>query len=822
MPVAPTGLPVEEAVDDVRAALAERRAAVLVAPPGAGKTTVVPLRLLHEPWLEGRRIVVLEPRRLAARAAARRMAFLLGDGVGDTVGYQTRDERRIGPTTRVEVVTEGILTRRLQHDPDLPGVGLVILDEVHERNLHGELALTLALDARRVLRPDLRLLAMSATLDADRLAKALGDGDGPAPVVRSEARAYPVEVRWVPRGKDERLEPPIAAVVRRSLADDGGDALVFLPGMAEIRRTADLLDGIDGVDVRPLHGSLSLAEQDAALAPSPPGRRRVVLSTDIAETSLTVEGVRIVVDSGLARAPRFDARTGMTRLRTIPITRSSADQRAGRAGRTEPGVAYRLWSTVEHTGRRAHPDAEITQVDLTDLALELALWGTPVQELTWLDPPPRRTLEEGRVLLRALGALDSDGQVTLRGRAMAELPLHPRLARMVIDADARGDGWLACLLGALVDDRDVLRGRPDDLPADIAVRVALLDGHGDHPAADRRAAATVSERARELARRADVRPGPLRVDRVGRVLALAYPDRVAIRRGTAGKFQLRTGTRAWLRDTDSLAEEPFLAVADLDGDRREARIRLAAVLDGDDVSAVLGDEVQVRRTLAWDRERAGVVARVERSLGGITLDTAVTRPDPSADVTALLVRELRAAKLSLLPWGGPLGRLRARMAFLHGVVGAPWPDVGDDALVRELDEWLGPLLHGVTALGDLDELDIARALRDRASGVAWVDLDRLAPATIKLPSGRAAPVEYRGDAVVVAARPQDFYGSDVHPTIAGVPLQLHLLSPAGRPIQITTDLPGFWRGSWADVRKDMAGRYPRHPWPADPTTASPG
>src|SRR5438105_3943902 len=574
----------------LRTALAEDGQAVLQAPPGAGKTTIVPLRLLEEPWLAGGRIVMLEPRRLATRAAARRMASLLGEEVGGTVGYRTRDERRTGPATRIEVVTEGILTRRLQRDPSLPGVGLVIFDEFHERNLHADLALALTLDARPTLRPDLRLLVMSATLDIARIAALLGADSGPAPVIVSEGRAWPVDIRYTPSAPAARkagykgrpgppprpgaqVVPAATAAVLRALREETGDVLVFLPGAGDIRRVEAALAepgaGLPaGVDIRPLYGALPIADQDAALAPSPPGRRRVVLATDIAETSLTVDGVRVVVDGGWHRTPRYDPRSGLTRLETVGITKASADQRAGRAGRIGPGVAYRLWSKLEHAARRPFPDPEIATADLAGLVLELAVWGgaaaaTPGDTagppgLPFLDPPPSRTLEEGRRLLTFLGALDADGRPTNAGQAMAELPLHPRLARMVIGAVAAGRGGTACALAALLEERDVLRGRPDEIETDVAVRLWLLvDRDVRHPQADGPAVAAARRRAGELARRVGIDP-PGADDALdpGPVLALAYPDRIGQARGRA-RFRLRGGGGAWLAAGEPLSGEAF-------------------------------------------------------------------------------------------------------------------------------------------------------------------------------------------------------------------------------------------------------------------------
>jgi len=848
------GLPVEESLAALRTALQADGQAVLQAPPGAGKTTVVPLRLLAEPWLAGGRIVMLEPRRLATRAAARRMAALLGEDVGDTVGYRTRDERRTGPATRIEVVTEGILTRRLQHDPALPGVGLVIFDEFHERNLHADLALALILDAGQALRPDLRLLVMSATLDTARIAALLGSarsaGGGPAPVVASEGRAWPVDIRYTPpapparkagyRGRPgppprpgSQVVPAATAAVLRALREERGDVLVFLPGAGDIRRVEAALgspgSGLpDGVDVRPLYGALPVADQDAALAPSPPGRRRVVLSTDIAETSLTVDGVRVVVDAGWHRTPRFDPRRGLSRLETVPITKASADQRAGRAGRTEAGVAYRLWSKLEHAARRPYPDPEIATADLAGLALELAVWGTgggAAPALPFLDPPPARALEEGRRLLASLGALDADGRPTGVGRAMAELPLHPRLARMVVGAGGAGRGGTACALAALLEERDVLRGRPEELDTDVGVRLRLLlDREARHPLADGPALAAARRRAADLAHRAGVAPpGPPDAADPGPVLALAYPDRIAQARGGA-RFRLRGGGGAWLAAGDPLAAEAFLVIAELEvagrgtaAAGRDGRVRLAAALDAADVEAVAaatGATVERAALLSWDAARDDLRARTERRLDNLVLGESEGPAAPGPATTAALVARVRATKLAILAWTPAARSLQSRAAF------AGWIDLSDASLLASLDEWLVPLLDKATGRADLEAIDLAGVLRRRL-GPRVAELDRVAPATITFAGGRTVPVDYSGDRPAAEVRMQDAYGTTTHPTVNGTPVVLSLLSPAGRPVQVTADLPGFWAGSWAEVRKDMAGRYPKHSWPADPATAPP-
>ena len=821
-------LPVVETLDALGAALADERAAVLVAAPGAGKTTVVPLWLLDQPWLDGRRVVMLEPRRLATRAAARRMASLLGEPVGRTVGYQTRDERHIGADTRIEVVTEGVLTRRLQYDPELPGVGIVVFDEVHERNLPTDLGLAFALDVRAALRPDLRLLAMSATPDTRSLVGLLGHPDtgAPAPVIESAGREYPVEIRSLPPGKGVRLEAAVADAVVTALRDEPGDVLVFLPGVGEIRRVESQLRSRvpDHVDLRPLAGALSLADQDLALTPSPPGRRRVVLSTDIAESSLTVAGVRVVVDAGLARVPRFDVRTGMTRLTTVATSRASADQRAGRAGRTEPGVCYRLWSRIEQSTRLAHLPAEITQVDLAGLALELAAWQAPASSLPFPDQPPAKALQTATALLVELEALTADGAITPTGRSMLALPVHPRLARMVVAAPANLQA-LACVVAAVVDERDVLRGRADELPADLAVRVRIVCGDASDDRADRRVVERVRDRALDIARRAGVRLVFHEVDaaHTGSVLALGYPDRVATRRSQLGQFQLRTGGGAWVAKDDPLARDEFVVAADLDGNRTTARIRLAAGLDADELETALANDVVQRETLVWDRDRNDLVLRVETRLGGMSLRERVRRPLPGHDTTAALVQRVANTRLAALDMPLAAG-LRARLTFArrHDPDGG-WPDTSDRHLLSTLDDWLAPYLVHATGRADLERLDVPMLLSNLLSWDQQVRLAEFAPATIATPSGRQLPIDYARDHPTASVRVQDLFGVTSHPTVAdgAVPVTLELLSPADRPIQITSDLPGFWAGSWAEVRKDMAGRYPKHHWPADPSTAAP-
>ena len=821
-----TGLPIEDCIPALRDALATRGTAVLQAEPGAGKSTVVPLRLLGEAWLDSARIVMLEPRRLAARATARRMAFLLGEEVGATVGYRTRDESKVGRSTRIEVVTEGILTRRLQRDPTLPGIGLVIFDEVHERNLQSDLALALTLDVRRVLRPELAVLTMSATLDVDRVAALLADEAGNrAPIVSGTGRSHPVDVRWTPHGPRQRVAEATAAAVRTALRDDPGDVLVFLAGAADIRRVASLLEGgsiPSDVDVRPLFGGLSADEQDVALAASAQSRRRVVLSTDIAETSLTVEGVRVVIDAGEVRRPEFDHRSGLTRLRTGATSQASADQRSGRAGRTEPGVAYRLWSAAEHGQRKLFAEPEIRTADVVGLALELAMWGATADELAFLDPPPAARLDDALELLRRLGAIDGAGRPTDAGRAMAELPLHPRLSHMVTHARSLGNGWLACLLAALLEDRDVLRGHPSELPIDVEERVRLVaDQRHRHVSADRGAVATARRRAAELARRADVTRTELDLDACGSVLALAYPDRIA-QAQDGGRFRLRSGQTVSTPAGDPLATVDFLVVADVGpgygADVGVDQVRLAAALTRDELEAAVGADIATSTRLTWNAERDELQALRERRLGAIVLASTTGRATPGDDATRALVDRVRERGLVALTWPTAARALQDRIGFARRAMGEPWPEVADEALLDHIDEWLTPLLIGGTRRSDIEHVDVTTLLRARLGHRLVPELDRVVPATVTLPSGRAIRVDYDTDPPSIAVRAQEMFGPSPHPTICEgrLPLAVHLLSPAGRVVQVTSDLPGFWRGSWTEVRKELAGRYPKHAWPAQP------
>ncbi len=811
----------------LRAALAGGVSAVLVAPPGAGKTTLVPLALVDEPWLSGRKILVLEPRRLATRAAAERMAELLGEpGAGGTVGYRMRLETRVGPGTRVEVVTEGILTRMLQSDPSLEGVGLVVFDEFHERSLHADLGLALALHGRRVLRPELRILVMSATLAAEPVAELLGG----ARLIRSEGRAFPVETRWLERPAEGWIEPHAARAVREALADEEGDVLVFLPGAAEIRRTGEMLrdTGLPAsVDVHELFGMLPRDAQDRALRPAPPGRRKAVLASAIAETSLTIEGVRVVVDAGLMRVPRFDPGTGMTRLETMRVTRDAADQRRGRAGRTAPGVCLRLWTRHEDRGLVPARAPEIREADLVALVLELAVWGADPGELRWLDPPPDAATAQARELLAELDAIDAAGAPTTHGREMAALGLHPRLAHMILRGVTLGVGGMACDLAALLEERDFVRA-DGPTPTDLRLRMELLSGGGaglGRP--DRAALARLRRHAETLLRRTGVEGagGGRDTAFIGLLTALAYPDRVGrLRPGTRGRFLLRNGKGVALDPADPLAGEEWIAVADLDARGPEGRVYRAAPITAEEVEEAFADQIVQEDEVVWDEAMARVAARRVRRLGVVTLSEGSLRsPDPAA-VARALCTGARLTGLQVLPWTKETHQLRDRLEFLHHLDPGSWPSTSDDTLLAELETWLAPFLGGMRALADLGRIDLGEALLARVGWERRSEVDRLAPSHLEVPSGSRIALDYADpEAPALAVKLQEVFGMTETPRVGGgrVPLTVRLLSPAHRPVQVTRDLASFWRDAYFEVRKDLRARYPKHPWPEDPLAAEP-
>ncbi|QDI82918.1 ATP-dependent helicase HrpB [Methylorubrum populi] len=810
-------LPIEAALPALRAALSERASAVLVAPPGAGKTTRVPLALLEESWLGAQKIILLEPRRLAARGAAERMAATLGERVGDTVGLRVRLGSKISARTRIEVVTEGVFTRMILDDPELAGIGAVLFDEFHERSLDADLGLAFALDAQGALREDLRILAMSATLDGARVAGLLGD----APVVESEGRAFPVETRHLDREGGERIEDAMAAAILRALRADPGSVLAFLPGQAEIRRTAERLAERlpDDTDLAPLYGALTPGEQDRAVAPAPPGRRKVVLATSIAETSLTIQGVRIVVDSGLARVPLYEPGNGMTRLVTARASRASVDQRRGRAGRTEPGVCWRLWPEAATASLEPFARPEILSADLAGLTLDCAAWGvTDPTALPFLDPPPAPALAEARAMLTDLGALDPDGRLTATGRTLRSLPLPPRLARMVARAAESGQARAAADLAAVL----VERGLGGDA-VDLAERLDRFRRDRGGRAADMRRLAEGWARQAAKAAGAVAEPDPALAE-PGALLALAYPDRVARARGRDGAFLMANGRAGLVDPASPLAREPFIVVADLTGAAASARILSAAAMSSESIDALFSDRIATVRSVSFDGQARALRAREGRRLEAVTLDERTMPVPADAEAARVLARGIAGLGLDRLPWTPALAQWRARIRFLHEAEGGAWPDLSDAALAESVEDWLAPAIVGRTSLASITADDLGQALQGLLPWTLRARLEAEAPSHIEVPTGSRIPVDYEsGPEPVLAVRVQELFGLDRHPTLGGgrVPLVLHLLSPAHRPIQITRDLPGFWRGSWAAVRSEMRGRYPRHPWPEDPLSEAP-
>ncbi|ODT63397.1 MAG: ATP-dependent helicase HrpB [Phenylobacterium sp. SCN 69-14] len=806
-------LPVEDILPALGAALETRSSAVLVAPPGAGKTTLVPLRLLGAPWLGQGKIVMLEPRRLDARAAASRMAQTLGEKVGETVGYRVRLQSKVSARTRIEVVTEGVFTRMILADPSLEGVGAVIFDEFHERSLDADLGLALARDAQGLLRDDLRILVMSATLDGAAVARLLDD----APVIESRGRAYPVETRYLGRDERLRLEDQAARAVERALAEESGGVLVFLPGQGEILRTAGRLNERlrrSEVIVAPLYGALDPAQQDAAIAPAAPGTRKVVLATSIAETSLTIEGVRVVVDCGLARVPRFDPASGLTRLATVRVSRAAADQRRGRAGRTEPGVAYRLWDEAETRALPAFADPEILDADLTGLALDLARWGArDPADLAFLDPPPAAAFAEARALLRRLEALTEDGVLTAHGEALSEVPLAPRLAHMVLKAGETGQAGRAALIAALVSERG-LGGRDADL------RHRLEGLLRDRSPRARDAKALAERWARLAGRRSGAGQGAGEALDDGLLLAFAYPERIAKARGGRGEFQLVSGRGAFVEPTDALARERWLAIAEMGGGERRDRILLAAPLEEVELVAAFAGQMETDYRL---EESGGGKLRAKRltRLGRLVVREEIDEtPDPAV-IAAALTERVRTEGLGKLPWGEAIASFRRRVMFLQGQ-GLNLPDISDFGLLQRLDDWLAPLLVGLRSLAALKPDALDGAVRSLVPWDQQRQVDSLAPARWTAPTGNSFAIDYAAEGGPrVEVRVQEVFGLFEHPSVGGVPLTLSLLSPAHRPIQTTKDLPGFWKGSWKDVRSDMRGRYPKHVWPEDPASAAP-
>ena len=821
-----TKLPIDAALPDLTAALRAHHAAVLVAPPGAGKTTRVPLVLEQEAWAEGKKIVVLEPRRLAARAAAERMAKTIGEKVGETVGLRVRFGSKVSGRTRIEVVTEGIFTRLVLDDPELSCIAAVLFDEFHERSLDADLGLALARDAQQGLREDLKILVMSATLDGARVARLLGD----APVVKSEGRAFPVATHYLGRDPRAPIERQTAEATVKALRAESGSLLVFLPGAGEIRRTEIFLKervSDPAVDVVALYGALEAREQDQAISPAPAGRRKVVLATSIAETSLTIEGVRVVIDSGLARVPRYEPDVGVTRLETVRVSRAAADQRRGRAGRTEPGVCYRLWDEPETNSLDAFARPEILAADLSSFALDLAQWGvSDPSRLAFLDPPPRAAFSEAKKLLIELHALDADGRITDEGRAVRALPLPPRLARMVIDAAREGAGALAADIALLVTERGLggdavdLTHRLDNLRRDHSRRAEdarrMASRWAEEALASSNPPPDPSPPLTPFAGGGELTPGV--------ILALAYPDRIAKARGSGGSFLLANGRGAVIDPASGLAREPFIAVAELTGTAAQSRILLAAPITLSDIETRFADDIEQRDDVTVDAASLSLRGRKSRRLGAIALSEQIVAVTPDEHTARKLAEAVASAGLQRLPWTKSLTQWRDRVMFLRRAEGEEWPDLSDAALAAGAADWLAPLLFDKTALPALPADVLETAIAGLLPWNLRRRLEEEAPTHFAAPTGTRAVIDYEAEAgPTISIRVQELFGLDQHPAIAGgrVPLVVELLSPAHRPVQVTRDLPGFWRGSYQAVKAEMKGRYPRHPWPDDPVSAPP-
>nr|WP_204340248.1 ATP-dependent helicase HrpB [Rhizobium leguminosarum] len=803
-------LPVSHVLPAVAAALAEQRRAVLSAPPGAGKTTLVPLYLLGQGWRGDGKIILLEPRRLATRAAASRMASLIGEQVGGTVGYRMRLDNRISRATRIEVVTEGVFARMILDDPELTGVSVVIFDEFHERSLDADFGLALALDVQSALREDLRILVMSATLDVERVAALL---DHP-PVIESLGRSFPIDIRYQDRPGGERIEDVVTRAILDAHANEAGSILAFLPGQAEITRTVERLQGRFGAEtlIAPLYGNLSQKEQDAAIRPASQGTRKIVLATSIAETSITIDGVRIVIDSGLQRLPVFEASTGITRLETVRVSRASADQRAGRAGRTEPGIAVRLWHQGQTAALPAFTPPQILSSDLSGLVLDLAHWG--VQDpasLAFVDQPPETTLREARVLLGQLGALDKDGALTARGKVMRDLALPPRLAAMVVSAGEAGHARDAAMIAVLLTEQGL--GGPS---IDIEERLRRFKAErGERAEASRRLGGRLASGLDSVTATAPALAGQL--------LLHAFPDRIALQRGGRGRFVMANGRGAELPETERLAGSQMLVIADLTGRAAQARVLAAAEVTRGDVEAELPGAITTGDQIFFDRQSRQVRARRATRLSALVFEeTPLPRPSGPA-VTQALMEGVRELGLDQLAFSKEAVQLRGRIGFLHRTIGEPWPDVSDNALLSRLDDWFGPFQTDARGISEISAAGLSNGLMSLVPHELQRDLSRLAPTHFEAPTGQRHPIQYEGEEPVLTIRVQELFGLKQHPAIAGgrLPLLLELTSPAHRPIQTTRDLPGFWAGSWRDVRADMRGRYPRHPWPERPEDALP-
>ena len=829
-------LPIDPVLPRLQEALRAHTNAVVQAPPGAGKTTRVPLALLNESWLQGQRILLLEPRRLAARNAAQRMALELGEALGESVGYRIRNETRVGPLTRIEVITEGILTRMLQSDPMLTGVGAVIFDEFHERNLHSDLGLALCLDVQTGLREDLRLIVMSATLDTAAVAKVLRN----APIIASEGRSFAVETRYLER-ESATPEPAIIAKVVEAIANETGSILVFLPGVADIRRVEKRLNEVlnnPAVQIVPLYADLSWEMQQRAILAPLPAMRKVVLATTIAETSLTIEGIRIVIDSGLRRVPRFDPRSGMTRLETVKISQASAEQRQGRAGRLEPGICYRSWTKSTHATLTPQTAPEILESDLSGLALELANWGIPSpSSLAWLDDPPKAAFAQAQDLLLRLGAIDVQYRITPLGKEMSALAVHPRLAHMMLKAKALKLGGLACEIAALLDERDIIKLQ-DDKNADLRLRVEALrhiarepsrhsyDGRAVDYGISQRVLKSTAQHCRQL----NVKPGG-DIDQTGLLLAFAYPDRIAqMRAGAIGHYRLANGRGAMLINNENLGTAEFIVAANLDDRAREARIFLGAPISRADIVTHLSDLLKTASVIQWSERDKAVLCRRQIQLGELILQDEVAA-NPDADcVLQELLKGIREQGLSVLPWAEATRHWLARLNFLRQfklkfeTQDLELPDMSDSALIATLENWLAPHISRLSRLSQLQSLDLHAILIAQLTWQQQQAIEKLAPTHLEVPSGSRIQLEYKNDETpILAVRLQELFGLNATPVIAGgrVKVMLHLLSPARKPVQITQDLANFWQTTYYEVRKDLRGRYPKHYWPDDPLQAEP-
>ena len=830
-----TKLPIDDILPELCASLEHTPNAVIQAAPGAGKTTRIPLRLLDTPWREGGRIIILEPRRLATRAAARRMAQTLGEPVGKTVGYRIQLDNKTGPDTLIEVVTEGILTRRLQSDPSLEGVAAVIFDEFHERNLQADLGLALCLDCQAGLREDLRILVMSATLDVGPIAELLGD----APVIASAGRAFPVETRYLGKPPVDRFRdtlcPAVSSAVQQALSEEAGSILVFLPGEGEIRRVEKLLNGSSlpgDVDVLPLYGTLPQGQQDQAVSPPPSGRRKIVLATAIAETSLTIEGIRVVVDSGQSRIPRFDPQSGMTRLFTEPVSLAGATQRQGRAGRLEPGICYRLWDKAGEGAFRQFSQPEIVDADLAPLALDLVNWGIhDPASLNWLTPPPKALLDQGRDLLSLLQAIDDQGRITAHGREMARLPMHPRLAHMVIKGARSGWAERACNVAALLTDRDIAqRDGRNPIAVDLTLRVSAVAGEQTSLTINRNVLGRTRALAKQWLRRTpkntgqDHAPDLSPEEQIGALVALAYPDRIAERRpGGDARYRLSNGKGALLPAEGGLRDAPYLAIAVVDGGARDARIRIAAPISAATIEHLFETEISEGETAVWDSQSRSVIARRQKRLNAVVLSDTPARDIPDDQIANALVEGIRDMGLDCLPWGREAAEWRQRAGCFHQAAGQG-ADVSDSALLETLEDWLLPYLAGMRRLDHLKSLDMLAILKTRLDWSELQTLEKQVPSHCTVPSGSSIRIDYADPmAPVLPVKLQEMFGATETPSIidGAIALSIHLLSPAGRPLQITRDLPAFWKNTYPQVKAEMKGRYPKHPWPDDPLAAVP-